>query len=345
MVLSNIENDDILASMRDDMDSNNSPFITNLIKEIIDDNFCKEKEKMIEKLTFENANLKHKLNEISKNQVNNNTLLNSHQQLQIKNLEKVINELNVNIDSYNMELNNKNIQLNNLQKKYNSINNELIKLKQDNSSFYGSFGNYDELAQCKKNLINANNEIERLNKVINVIEIDLNSAEEAQREKNEKIDKLIKELSEVKKELNNMDIKNTKLLEENNKSKKIIQKYENEQKEMTNKYNLLNEGFKKMEENKEKEKNKVKNKDNDLEKKYKEKLKEMRTEINSLQKIINESKIETDSKEDKYRQAMEEMESNLKLVSEEWSKKLENTQKNYEIIIKNLENKNQIEVI
>ena len=48
MVISKIENDDILASMRDDMDSNNSPFITNRIKEIIDDNFYSEKEKIIE---------------------------------------------------------------------------------------------------------------------------------------------------------------------------------------------------------------------------------------------------------------------------------------------------------
>ena len=55
----------------------------------------------------------------------------------------------------------------------------------------------------------------------------------------------------------------------------------------------------------------------------------MKSEINNLQKIINETKIETDSKEDKYRQAMEEMESNLKMVSEEWSKKLESTQNNY----------------
>ena len=42
MVLSKIENDDILASMRDDMDSNNSPFITNRIKEIT---FVKKKKR------------------------------------------------------------------------------------------------------------------------------------------------------------------------------------------------------------------------------------------------------------------------------------------------------------
>ena len=193
MVISKIENDDILASMRDDMENTNSPFITNRIKEIIDENLYKEKEKMIEKLTFENANLKNNISNLLKNKNNNNPLLNSHQQLQIKNLEKVINELNINIDSYNMEINNKNMELNNLQKKYNLLNNELLKLKQDNLTFRGSFGNFDEFTQCKKNLINANKEIERLNKVINVIEIDLNSAEEAQKEKDEKIEKLIKE--------------------------------------------------------------------------------------------------------------------------------------------------------
>ena len=117
IVISKIENDDILASMRDDMESNNSPFIENRIKEIIDENLYKEKEKIIEKLTFENANLKNNISNLLKNKNNNNTLLNSHQQLQIKNLEKVINELNINIDSYNMEINNKNMELNNLQKK------------------------------------------------------------------------------------------------------------------------------------------------------------------------------------------------------------------------------------
>ena len=60
IVISKIENDDILASMRDDMDSSNSPFITNRIKEIIDDNFYAEKEKINEKLSFENATLKNK---------------------------------------------------------------------------------------------------------------------------------------------------------------------------------------------------------------------------------------------------------------------------------------------
>ena len=173
MVISKIENDDILASMRDDMDNNNSPFITDRIKEIIDDNFYKEKEKIIEKLTFENVNLKNNLNNLIQNNGNGKSL-SLNQQLQIKRLEKVINELNINIDSYNMELNNKNIELNNLQNKYNIINNELIKIKKENSSFYDSFGNCDnQLEICKKNLYDANKEIDRLNKVINVMEIDL----------------------------------------------------------------------------------------------------------------------------------------------------------------------------
>ena len=268
LVISKIENDDVLASMRDDMDNANSPFIANRIKEIIDENLYKEKERMIEKLSFENATLKNNINNLLKNKNNNNnSLLNSHQQLQIKNLEKVINELNINIDSYNMELNNKNIELSNLQKKYNLINNELLKLKQDNISFCGSFGNFDEFTQYKKNLLNANKEIERLNKVINVIEIDLNSAEEAQREKNIKIEELIKEVSELKNKLTNIEIKNKKLVEENNNKQNLIKKYENEQKEIINKYNSLNESYKKMEENKEKEKNQENTKENDIEKK------------------------------------------------------------------------------
>ena len=163
MAISKIENDDILASMRDDMDSNNSPLINSRIKEILDENLYKEKEELIEKLSYENTVLKKKLNDMIKNKsnFNNNNLLNSHEQLQIKNLEKLINELNINIDSYNMEINNKNLELNNLQKKYNLLNNELIKLKQENLSFCGSFGNLDEFTQYKKNLINANKEIER----------------------------------------------------------------------------------------------------------------------------------------------------------------------------------------
>ena len=310
MAISKVENDDILASMRDDMDSNNSPLINSRIKEILDENLYKEKEELIEKLSYENTILKKKLNDMikNKNNFNKNNLLNSHEQLQIKNLEKLINELNINIDSYNMEINNKNLELSNLQKKYNLLNNELIKLRQENLSFCGSFGNLDEFTQYKKNLINANKEIERLNKVINVIEIDLNSAEEAKKEKDNKIEQLIKEINELKNELLNSDKKNKKLLEENSNKENIIKKYENEKNELINKYNSLNESFKKVEEDKEKEKSQENIKENDIEKKYKEKLKEMRSEINSLQKMINETKIETDSKEDKYRQAMEEKE-------------------------------------
>ena len=67
MAISKIENDDILASMRDDMDSTNSPLINNRIKEILDENLYKEKEELIEKLSYENASLKNQLNDIIKN--------------------------------------------------------------------------------------------------------------------------------------------------------------------------------------------------------------------------------------------------------------------------------------
>ena len=93
-VISKLENDDILASMRDDIDCNNSPFVNNRIKEIIDENFYSEKEKMIEKLSFENANLKNKINNLNiilnnKNINNNNNVgggkkLSLNQQIQIK---------------------------------------------------------------------------------------------------------------------------------------------------------------------------------------------------------------------------------------------------------------------
>ena len=164
-VISKLENDDVLASMRDDMDSANTPLIDSRIKEIIDENLYKEKENIIEKLIYENANLKTQLKILIQNNNNNNgnNLLNSHQQLQIKNLEKVINELNINIDSYTIEINNKNLELSNLQKQYNIISNELIKLKQQqtqNSFLYESFGNFSEITQYKNKLIKANNEIE-----------------------------------------------------------------------------------------------------------------------------------------------------------------------------------------
>ena len=145
------------------------------------------------------------------------------------------------------------MQLANLQKKYNILSNELMKTKQENSSFYDSFGNYDnKLIQYKKNLCDANKEIERLNKVINVIEIDLNNAEEAQKEKNNKIEQLTNEINNLKKELLNNNNKNN-LNEDNNNIKE----------------------------------NEIKN-NLDIEKKYIEKYNEMKAEISNLQKVISQ---------------------------------------------------------
>ena len=238
-VISKLENDDVLASMRDDMDSANTPLIDSRIKEIIDENLYKEKENIIEKLLYENANLKTQLKILIQNNNNNNgnNLLNSHQQLQIKNLEKVINELNINIDSYTIEINNKNLELSNLQKQYNIISNELIKLKQQqtqNSFLYESFGNFSEITQYKNKLIKANNEIERLNKVINVIEIDLNNTEEEKKQKNLEIEKLNKELTLLKNKDDN-NINNEDFQE------KYTEKYNEMKIEIDNLQKLLDE--------------------------------------------------------------------------------------------------------
>ena len=62
-----------------------------------------------------------------------------------------------------------------------------------------------------------------------------------------------------------------------------------------------------------------------MEKKYKEKFNEIKAEISNLQKVINDTKNEYEEKEKKYKQTFEEMENNLRLVSSEWEKKLENT--------------------
>ena len=330
MVISKIENDDILASMRDDMDNNNSPFINDRIKEILDENFYTEKEKIIEKLTFENANLKNNLNNLLNNKNVNGQTLSLAQQLQIKKLEKIINELNINVDSYTNEINNKNMELHNLQQKYNIINNELMKLKQENSSFYDSFGNYDQdFIQCKKNLCDANKEIDRLNKVINVIEIDLNSAEEAQREKNNKIEQLTKEMTKLQNELLSTNLKYKKLMEDSSTKQNIIEHYESERNDLINKCNSYNSDTIKNNSDKNSEQK------DDIEKKYKEKYNEMKVEITNLQKLLNEY----EEKEKKYKKSFEEMENNLRLVSSEWEKKFSSTQSDYENIIKNLENK------
>ena len=89
-------------------------------------------------------------------------------------------------------------------------------------------------------------EVERLKKVISVLEIDCLHTEEKLKEKQTKNEGLHEELNNSKNQLFDFNLQNKKLTEENKSLNTIIVKYENERKNLIDNYNKLSEEFEKV---------------------------------------------------------------------------------------------------
>ena len=112
--------------------------------------------------------------------------------------------------------------------KIKDLNNNLISYEEQNS-------------ELNKKVEKNNNEINRLQKVISVMEIDLNENDRILKDKIKENEELKSNFSNMKSELLDMSIKNQKMSEENRSLHSLINQYELENKEMlnriTNKYN------------------------------------------------------------------------------------------------------------
>ena len=89
-------------------------------------------------------------------------------------------------------------------------------------------------------------EVDRLKKVISVLEIDCLHTEEKLKEKQTKNEGLHEELNNSKNQLFDFNLQNKKLTEENKSLNTIIVKYENERKNLIDSYNKLSEEFEKV---------------------------------------------------------------------------------------------------
>ena len=159
--------------------------------------------------------------------------LNIQQDKEIQQLQQIVNDQKNQIDNLSFELSQKIQAFDELNANYTNVNMEYTKLRQENSTFIDNVSTYEnELNNTKIELEESKKEIERLNKVICVIEIDLNSSEECLKEKVDKIEQLTKELTTLQNETLNLNLKNKKLTEDNKNNKSIIEQYEIERKSL-----------------------------------------------------------------------------------------------------------------
>ena len=223
-----LQTDDLLSTMRNDIStSQNSEFILSRTKEIIDGEFYSEKEKTISKLIEENAALRGALSDTMRDK-----------------------------NTYNDEYINKLKEMNIAQD---------IKIKQNEKTISEQNEHINELLNENSEIgKQSQNEIERLNKVINVIEIDLATAEQSQREQSETIASLTKQL-------NDSALLIRKHVEEGKSKQKLIEQYEKERMDIMSKYGMIEKNL-----GDEKEKNEV------IKEKYSSMYNEMQNGMKSL---------------------------------------------------------------
>ena len=284
----------------------------NMIKNIIDDNLFYQKENQIQNFINEISELK------TQKEINNE------------------NEINNLKQSYELEFNKEKENNNKIIK---DLNNNLISYEEQNS-------------ELNKKVEKNNNEINRLQKVISVMEIDLNENDRILKDKIKENEELKLNYSNIQSELLDMNIKNKKMTEENKSLHSLLEQYEFDNKDKLNKYNNYNY-YTFNSENNISENNfnnhdyrtfnqNIKDNNSEL---YEKKIKELSQINNRLEDELNTTRRESDTTNSKYTQVLGDMQNKLKILTEEWNKKFQTDKNNYENIIFNLEEKfkNEIE--
>jgi hypothetical protein len=286
---------------------------TNTIKNIINDNLFYERENQIEGFIEEISELKaqkeNEKNELIKSQLNN-VEENYKRELQ-KNKEE-----NDKIVSNLREENSKQ------QENIIQCNEELNYLKSDNEE--------------------TKNEMDRLQKIISVLEIDLNTSENKLKEKTQEYEDLKIKFSDLQTQYFDASLKYKKYLEENKSLQGIVDHYEKERKEMLEKYSSIN-----FDES-------TNLKVSSFEKNLKEQIENSQKKINeykiinlNLEKELKETKEKLQLNQKNFNSTINDMQDKVKLLSSEWEKKLKKEQNDYETVIIGLEekNKNQLDLI
>ena len=120
--------------------------------------------------------------------------------------------------------------------KLNKQVNDMNRLKSENINLGEQLNIYDErLKEVSQEYEENKLEMERLQKVISVLEIDLNSLETRMKEKQSKLDTVQQELTSLQTQYFDISLKYKKFSEENKSLNSLIEHYEKERRDMLEK--------------------------------------------------------------------------------------------------------------
>lgn len=359
LICKRFESDEILNTMKNDMNQANQEFTLQRLKEIIDDNFISEKEDLISSYQTEISELNSQINYLNKALNEKITKYNIDFQEfgnKVKNYEALLQDSCQKNEALSNELlnyknqaqllqDNFDNELNKLSDDYlnrsSKINNDLQKIKSDNIALQDHIA----LLESKYKEIHQENdenklEMDRLQKVISVLEIDLNVNEGKIKEKQGKIDSLQQENTNLQTQYFEINLKSKKFMDENKNLESLVEHYEKERRELLDKYNNFNEDLQKSHHEKlEIQEKKYKEKYGNL----KKKIIELKSIISNLEEELNLEKNNALDTKINYSKIITKMQEDMKLIKTEWEKKCKDQAMDYEKIISDFEAKTAID--
>lgn len=352
------ETDEILNTMKNDS-IYNCEFITQRMKEIVDENFINEKEEVITRLSEENAEFRAKLTKMTINQevLSKLKLINEENEGKIFHLEANLNDAYQKNQIFQSDVSALRTQLQTVSSGHDlefkklhdeymlnltKQTNELQKLKTDNLQLLEQSSYYEaKLKEISTDYEENKLEMDRLQKVISVLEIDLNSSESKIKDKQTRIESLQYELTNLQTNLFETNLKFKKIQDENKSLQSLIDHYEKERKDMLDKYSSFNDDLQKSHnERLECQEKKNKEKFNTL----KKKIVELKSTISDLEEEIKTEKTNSMNMKINYSKLYTDMQNDMKIIKNEWEKKLKEEQIQFEKILSELDNKHTMEI-
>jgi predicted nucleic acid-binding Zn-ribbon protein len=352
------DTDDILNTMKNDS-IYNTEFITQRMKEIVDENFVNEKEEVISRLSEENAELRAKLTKSGNTQdmLNKLKFINEENEGKIFHLEGLLNDAYQKNQIFQSDVTALRTQLQTVTSGHDlefkklhdeymlnltKQTNELQKLKTDNLQLLEQSNYYEaKLKEISTDYEENKLEMDRLQKVISVLEIDLNSSESKLKDKQTRIESLQYESTNLQTNLFETNLKFKKIQDENKSLQSLIDHYEKERKDMLEKYSSFNDDLQKSHNEKlESQEKKNKEKYNTL----KKKIVELKSTISNLEEEIKNEKTNSMNMKINYSKLYTDMQNDMKIIKNEWEKKLKEEQIQFEKILSELDNKHTMEI-
>jgi chromosome segregation ATPase len=260
--------------------------------------------------------------------------------------QNLLNELTSIKQEYNILLNNHDIEVKKLTDEYmlkmTKLQNELNKYKNECNSLSEKIGHYEERTNQAVTESDDNRvEMERLNKIISVLEIDLNLEASRLKEKQSKLEACQQEYNLLQTKHFELSLNFKKIQEDNRTIQAQLDIYDKERRELLDKYNSFNDDIQKSQ-NERLEIQEKKNKEKL--KQFKKKIEELKTRNDELEEELkNDRKISMDTKIS-YSKIYSKMQDDMKFIKAEWEKKCKDDASDFERVITELEAKHSVEV-